>query len=91
MPGPVEVVVVYREILSLGRSEADLANDIVAMTPPGERRQMAGFWLGSPSIDQNKKRGLNTVADQIGDIFRRNGLPRPTPADDHRVDGWRFM
>jgi hypothetical protein len=88
---PVEVVIVYRELLTIARAEADLANDIVSLTPQDERRRISSFWLGSESLDQQKKRGENTVGESLGAILQRNGLPTPVPADEHRVDGWRFV
>jgi hypothetical protein len=91
IPAPVECVIIYRELLALGRAEADLANDIVSMTPESERRGISSFWMGSSSLDQQKKRGENTVGETLGKILRRYGLPDPIPADDRRVDGWRFV
>ncbi len=91
IPAPVEVVIVYREMLTLGMAEAELAMNIVKMTPESERRQVAEFWLGSASLDQQKKRGANTVGESIGKVMQRHGLPSPIPADENRVDGWRFL
>ena len=91
IPAPVEVVIVYREFLAQGMAEAELAGKIVDITPQDERRHISEFWLGSPSLSQEKKRGENTVAESFGKILRRHGMPDPIPADEHRVDGWRFM
>lgn len=92
LPGPVEVIVIYRELLEQGKAEADLANAIVGMTPEAERRKISRFYLGSESLDlQGKKRGLNGVAQIIGEILSHNGLPKPWTADQNRVDGWRFL
>ena len=33
----------------------------------------------------------STIADQMGDVFAENGLPRPSRADDDRVGGWMLM
>ena len=32
-----------------------------------------------------------SIADQMGDVFVKAGLPRPVPADDDRVGGWMLM
>ncbi len=88
---PIEVVIIYRELLTLGKAGADLVNEIISMTPQDERRRISEFSLGSPSLDQQKKCGENTVGESFGKILRRYGLPEPVPADDHRVDGWQFM
>ena len=91
IPAPVECVIIYRELLALGRAEADLANDIVSMTPEAESPGISELWMGSSSLDQQKKPGENTVGQTLGKILRRFGLPEPIPADDRRVDGWRFV
>ena len=100
IPAPMECVIIYRELhdaknsessLPVGRAEADIAADIIAATPEWERRHIAEFRLGSSSLDQQKKRGENTVGEGLGQILQRHGLPSPVPADDSRVDGWRFM
>lgn len=89
---PVEAIIVYRELLTTGCAEIDLANKIVAMTPESERSKIVGFWFGSESLTRNvAKRGANTVEEIIGSVLRRHNLPTPIPADENRVDGWRFL
>jgi hypothetical protein len=96
----MECVIIYRELhdsenpipsLPIGRAEADIAADIIAATPESERPHISGFWLGSSSLEQHKKRGENTVGEGLGKILQRYGMPSPIPADENRVDGWRFM
>jgi hypothetical protein len=89
LESPMEIVIIYRELVALGRPEADLAMDIVNLTPLEERREIRGFWLGSESL--STKPGVNTVRETIGKILRRYGLPEPLEADNQRVDGWRFV
>lgn len=100
IPVPMECVIIYRELhdrksstpsLPVGRAEADIAADIIAATPEWERPSISEFRLGSASLDQQKKRVENTVGDGLGKILQRYGLPSPVPADESRVDGWRFM
>ena len=33
----------------------------------------------------------SSIAEQLGDVFAQNGLPRPVPADDDREGGWMLM
>ncbi len=92
IPAPIETIIVYREYLTEGEAESELANRIVDMTPAAERSCIRRFFLGSESLNrQAKSPTANGVRDIQGDILMRNGLPRPMPADEHRVDGWRFM
>ena len=85
---PEDVVLTYRELVVNETAEGDLANLIVNMTPPNERQQIRKIFL---SPDAFAKRGsANTIAEQLGDIFLRDGLPRPYPADNDRVGGWRL-
>jgi hypothetical protein len=86
---PMDVVVVYRELVVNATPEADFASMIVDRTPADERKMIRSEFL---SPDAWAKRGsANTVAEQLGDVFRRHGLPTPEPADDDRVGGWRLM
>ena len=97
IPEPMEVVIIYRELrdaeggLPIGLAEAELANAIVAATPADERRRISEFHLGSAFLDQGKKRGENTVGETMGNVLGRYQLPTPIPADENRVDGWRFV
>ena len=89
---PVDVVVLYRELVVAGRAEVDLAEDIVRMTPEAERRYVSDFWLSQDAMGQRAKQsGENTVGQQFTAIFRRHGLPAPQSALQDRVNGWRFM
>jgi len=86
---PIDVVVVYRELVVNATAEADFAGIMVEMTPADERKMIQREFL---SPDAWAKRGsANTVAEQIGAVFRRQGLPAPEPADDDRIGGWRLM
>ena len=85
---PQDVVLTYREFVVNQMAEGDLAKAILAMTPNHERQQIRKVFL---SPDAFAKRGsANTIAEQIADVFVANGLPRPFPADNDRVGGWRL-
>ena len=86
---PIDVVVVYRELVVNATAEADFAMMMVDLTPADERNLIQREFL---SPDAWAKRGsANTVAEQIGDVLRRHGLPVPESADDDRIGGWRLM
>jgi len=89
---PMDVVILYREYLINGRAEADLANDIVEMTPTDERRQIKDFFLSADAFGQRaKQRGANTIGEAYGEIMHRHGMPRPSVADQDRINGFRFF
>lgn len=86
---PIDVVVVYREMVVNATAEADFAAMMVDLTPADERKLIQRHFL---SPDAWAKRGsANTVAEQMGDVLRRHGLPTPQSADDDRIGGWRLM
>lgn len=89
---PIEIVVLYRELVINERAEADLAMDIVNATDPFERRYVERFYLSVDAFGQKARQfGANSVGEQYMKIMQRYGLPNPSPADQRRVDGWRFM
>jgi hypothetical protein len=91
-PVPIEVVIIYRELLVQGTAESELANQIVSMTPVAERKHISRFYLGSESLDTHDKKGRqNGVREIIGAILTRNKLTAPQDADLNRVEGWRFL
>lgn len=89
---PMNVCVVYRELVVAARAEADLATDIVSLTPAFERKTMQRFFLSQDAFGQRAKQsGANTVGQQFAETMSRHGLPQPEPADQDRVNGWRFL
>ncbi|HUA82657.1 MAG TPA: phage terminase large subunit [Bryobacteraceae bacterium] len=86
---PIDIVVVYRELVVNATAEADFATMMVDLTPADERKLIRREFL---SPDAWAKRGsANTVAEQLGVVLRRHGLPSPESADDDRIGGWRLM
>jgi len=89
---PVTVVIIYREYIISNRAEADLAMDIVDRTPEHERRAISRFFLSQDAFGQRaRQQGAHSVGEQFSDIMRRYRLPTPEPADQDRINGWRFM
>lgn len=89
----MDVVIIYRELVAQQRADADLASDIVRLTPnTAERRVIERFFLSQDAFGHKARQfGANTVGEQFARILRDAGLPRPEPADQDRVNGWRFM
>lgn len=89
---PMDVVIAYRELIAQEMPEADLANEIVRLTPPEERKRIRRFFLSQDAFGQKaKQQGAHSVGEQFARIMERYGLPSPEPADQERVTGWRFM
>jgi len=86
---PIDVIVMYREFVVSEMSEEDLGREIVRLTPQDERKNIAAYYLGP---DAWAKRGsADSVADQIGAVLSLHGLPRPQPANNDRIGGWRMI
>lgn len=91
---PIDVVIVYRELVVSEMGEENLAREILRLTP--ERKHISAYWLGP---DAWSKRGsANTVAQQLTDVLRAGGLPEPWMADNARtsrgedkIGGWRLI
>jgi len=81
-----DVTVVYREYITQGEGEEDLANNLVRLTA-GEK--IEAIYLSPDAWD--KVGSANTVAEQLGDVFNDNNLPYPSKADDDRVGGARLI
>lgn len=81
-----DLTVTYRELVESGLSPVRLAEKIVDMNA-GE--DISEIHL-SPDAFRDTT-GLDTMAQQMGKVFRANNMPEPTPAEDGRVAGWAMM
>ncbi len=89
---PMEVVIIYRELITQEVPEADLATRICDMTPPEERKTIQHFYLSQDAFGQRARQvGGHTVGEQYTSIMRRNGMPAPETAYQDRINGHRFM
>ena len=97
---PLKIVVTYREYIAGGAaaadeggdrelSEQDMAHKIVEKTPQDERATTGAFFLSPDAFA--KRTSKNTIAQDLGDIFVKNGMPYPRPADNSRVNGWALL
>lgn len=90
---PLDVVIVYREMAVNRLAEAEVAERIVAMTPPEERREIKNFIADTQVFDTDRKNN-NTIADLMEPILRAGGMPRMEGAakgPGSRVSGWRQL
>lgn len=86
---PIDVVVAYRELVINNTPEADLGRMMVDLTPEAERKHISRHWMSPDAFATG--RAMNTIAQTIGDVTNAAHLPRPEPADNDRIGGWRLL
>ena len=80
-----KVVTTYREIHGDMIGERELARRIVEENA-GEK--VEAIFLSPDAFA--KRTSQNTIAEEMGDELRKEGLPFPTPADNNRIGGARL-
>lgn len=89
-----KVVITYREVAERQLSEIPYSEMVCNAMPKGPDGKVAEHiercFLGFDAFGRLAKNG-DAVGQEIGTIFQKYGLPRPSPADDARVPGWRLM
>lgn len=76
----------YREFVQNGLSPRMLAQGIAERSG---RENITEIFLSPDAFAHRTAEA--SIAEQLGDVFNANGLPRPSPADDDRIGGWQFM
>ena len=80
----------YREFVQSQMDPRALGRQIVAGTAEaGGGARIADVFLSPDAFA--RRTDARTIAEELGDELARGGLPRPRPADDDRVGGWRLM
>ena len=79
-------VVTYRELYGSRIGETELGERIAQLSE-GEKIQR--FFLSPDAFD--KRTSQNTIAECIGDVVDKRGIPKPVAADNSRVSGWRLL
>ncbi|HEY2546336.1 MAG TPA: phage terminase large subunit [Candidatus Acidoferrum sp.] len=79
-------IVTYREFVQNGLSPRMLAQGIAERSG---RENISEVFLSPDAFAHRTAEA--SIAEQLGDVFTANGLPRPAPADDDRIGGWQFM
>lgn len=82
--------VTYREFVQDRLSPEPLAHKIVELSTDGKEREKIHAVYLSPDAFA-KKTSDDTIAIQMGDVFRKHGIPTPERADNDRVGGWMLM
>jgi hypothetical protein len=87
----------YREYVQNRQTPTNFAKRVVELSGhadyqtsrPDDAERITDVYL-SPDAFASRT-GEATIAEQIGDVFARSGLPRPSQADNDRVGGWMLM
>ena len=78
-------IVTYREFVQNGLSPRMLAQ---AIAERSGRENISEVFLSPDAFAHRTAEA--SIAEQLGDVLTVNGLPRPSPADDDRVGGWKL-
>jgi len=73
----------YREYVIAGLGESALAQEIIRLN---RGQKLTRFFLSPEACGEG-----NSRQKIIGDIMAAHKLPRPTPASNARVEGWRYL
>lgn len=75
----------YREYCETERTPKSAAQEIVDVTPEEERKHIDAIFLSHDAFAQ--RTDPRTIAIQMGEVFRANGMPEPVPAPKDPVGG----
>lgn len=83
--------VTYREFVQNHLSPRMLAQAIIERSVDGEgkREKIEAIYLGPDAFARRTSEA--TIAEQLGEVLAKAGLPQPVAADDDRVGGWMLM
>jgi hypothetical protein len=79
-------IVTYREFVQSGLSPRMLGQ---AIAERSGRERISDVFLSPDAFAHRTSE--SSIAEQLGEVFTVNGLPRPTAADDDRIGGWQLM
>jgi len=81
----------YREFLTNHEPPESLARKIAEKCKNGGTKPevIDAIYLSPDAFA--KRTSEETIAEQMGRVFREHGLPYPTPADNDRIGGWQLM
>ena len=84
---PINVTVLYREMIVNEREAPDVAQDIVDSTPFEERSKHKAYFLSPEEVTGDS----NSIGSQQAKVLRKNGMVGPIKADNDRKGGWGLM
>jgi len=76
---------VYREFVGSGRSPKALAEEVCSRTPADERPRIRVVGLSHDAFSKRDER--DSYALQMAEVFRRYGMPHPSPAGRDVIGG----
>jgi phage terminase large subunit len=84
-------VITYRELVQQHLAPRALGHEIIQRSKNREnsREKIEAIYLSPDAFAHRTAEA--SIAEQMGDVLARAGLPRPTPADNDRVGGWMLM
>ena len=88
---PGRRAVTYREFVQNRLSPRMLAQAIAerSVDPYGRRERLDAVFLSPDAFARRTSEA--TIAEQLGEVLAKAGLPQPAPADDDRVGGWMLL
>lgn len=86
---PINISVVYRELIVSELESTDVGQSIVDVTPKDEREKLKAFYLSPDAFGE--KDSANTIAMKESAVLRAFGMPIAHPADNDRKGGWGLM
>lgn len=84
------IIVVYRELVVRKMNEFQIAEKIVEKnwSSSEDFDRIQAVYLSPDRFGDDKPE--HSIAENMGDVFAENSLPRPSRANNSRVDGWRL-
>ena len=84
---PINVTVVYREMVVNEREAPDVAQDILDSTPVSERPKHKAYFLSPEEVTDDR----NSIGSQQSRVLKANGMPGAIKADNDRKGGYGLM
>lgn len=84
---PINITVVYREMIVNQMEAADVAQSIIDCTPESERMRCRSFFVSPEEVTEDP----NSIGSQESKRMRQFGMPAATKADNDRKGGWGLM
>ena len=84
---PINVTVIYREMVINETEAPEVAQEIVNGTPEAERKLIKAYYLSPEEVTDD----ANCIGIQQSRRMRLNGMPGPVKADNDRKGGYGLM
>jgi phage terminase large subunit len=86
-----DIVYTGKEVFDVEMSEDEIGERLINASrgPDGKVEKISAVFLSPDAFA--KRTSQNTIAERLGEVLHRGGLPRPAHADNDREGGWRLM